>query len=214
MRLELPPGLTLYFARHGQTQANVAKLFSGEKNTPLTATGREQAREVGMVLRRELGARPAIAFVASPLQRACTTMEIVREALDLPREGYAIDARLQEIDLGRWDQLTQDQARALDPAYFDKRAADKWDVPALGGENYAQVAARLTSRRAWFSGPGAATWTCWTAPAARFPIRDRWANNPLCRTIASATCFASPPLAKAMGRRSAAWSMAARPASP
>ena len=145
MRLELPPGLTLYFARHGQTQANVAKLFSGEKNTPLTATGREQAREVGMVLRRELGARPAIAFVASPLQRACTTMEIVREALDLPREGYAIDARLQEIDLGRWDQLTQDQARALDPAYVDKRAADKWDVPALGGENYAQVAARLTA---------------------------------------------------------------------
>ena len=144
MSLELPPGLTLYFARHGQTEANLAKLFSGEKNTPLTATGREQAREVGMVLRRELGARPAIAFVASPLQRARTTMEIVRETLDLPREGYAIDARLQEIDLGLWDQLTHDQARALDPAYFDKREADKWDVPALGGENYAQVAARLT----------------------------------------------------------------------
>ena len=144
MSLELPPGLTLYFARHGQTEANLAKLFSGEKNTPLTTTGREQAREVGMVLRRELGAAPVITFVASPLQRARTTMEIVRETLDLPREGYAIDARLQEIDLGLWDQLTHDQARALDPAYFDKREADKWDVPALGGENYRQVAARLT----------------------------------------------------------------------
>jgi broad specificity phosphatase PhoE len=145
MSLELPAGLTLYFARHGQTEANLARLFSGKKNTPLTATGREQAREVGQVLLRELGARPTIAFVASPLQRARTTMEIVRETLGLPAQGYTVDARLQEIDLGLWDQLTQDQARALDPAYYDRRSSDKWDVPALGGENYAQVAQRLTA---------------------------------------------------------------------
>jgi broad specificity phosphatase PhoE len=142
--IELPAGLTLYFARHGQTEANLQKRFSGKKNTPLTDMGREQAQELGQVLRRELGARPAIAFVSSPLQRACTTMEIVRETLDLPRDGYATDPRIQEIDLGLWDQLTQDEARALDPAYYDRRKADKWDVPALGGENYRQVAQRLT----------------------------------------------------------------------
>jgi broad specificity phosphatase PhoE len=151
MSLELPPilqvpkGLTLYFARHGQTQANLAKLFSGKKDTPLTAMGREQAHELGQVLARELGVGPAIACVCSPLQRACTTMEIARESAGLPREGYTTDARLQEIDLGVWDQLTETQARDLDPAYFDRRKADKWDVPALGGENYAQVALRLTA---------------------------------------------------------------------
>jgi probable phosphoglycerate mutase len=145
MALELPAGLTLYFARHGQTQANLDRLFSGKKDTPLTDAGREQAREVGMVLRRELGAAPAIACVTSPLQRARTTMEIVRQTLGLPREGYDVDVRLQEIDLGQWDQLTEDQSRALDPAYYDRRKADKWDVPALGGENYAQVAQRLTA---------------------------------------------------------------------
>ena len=151
MSLELPPilqvpeGLTLYFARHGQTQANLAKLFSGKKNTPLTATGREQAHELGQVLARELGTAPAIACVCSPLQRACTTMEIARESAGLPAKGYTTDARLQEIDLGQWDQLTETQARDLDPAYFDRRKTDKWDVPALGGENYAQVALRLTA---------------------------------------------------------------------
>jgi broad specificity phosphatase PhoE len=149
MPLELAAGLTLYFSRHGETEANLAKRFSGKKNTPLTARGREQAHEIGQVLKRELGVRPALAFVASPLQRARTTMEIVREVLELPLEGYAVDPRIQEIDLGQWDQLTDNEARALDPAYYDRRVADKWDVPALGGENYAQVAARLTD---WLAG--------------------------------------------------------------
>jgi probable phosphoglycerate mutase len=144
MTLELKSGLTLYFSRHGETQANLQKRFSGKRDTPLSPRGREQAHEIGKVLERELGDKPAIAFVASPLQRARTTMEIVRETLKLPTSGYTTDARIQEIDLGQWDQLTDDEARALDPTYFAKRTADKWNVPALGGENYAHVAARLT----------------------------------------------------------------------
>jgi broad specificity phosphatase PhoE len=143
MPLELAGGLTLYFSRHGQTQANLEKRFSGKKDTPLTALGREQAHEIGLVLKRELGVRPSIACVASPLRRACATMEIARAVLELPLEGYATDPRIQEIDLGRWDQLTDAEARALDPAYYDQRAADKWNVPALGGEDYEDVATRL-----------------------------------------------------------------------
>jgi broad specificity phosphatase PhoE len=145
MPLELAAGLTLYFSRHGQTRANLEERFSGEKDAPLTALGREQAHEIGQVLKRELGIRPAIACVASPLQRARTTMEIARGVLELPLQGYTTDARIQEIDLGRWDQLTDDEARALDPAYYDRRANDKWNVPALGGEDYEDVAGRLTA---------------------------------------------------------------------
>ena len=144
MPLELPAGLTLYFARHGQTEANVEKRFSGKKNTPLTAQGREQAREIGLVLKRELGVRPDIACVSSPLNRARTTMEIARRVLELAEDGYTTDPRIQEIDLGQWDQRTDAEARALDPAYYDRRARDKWNVPALGGEDYEDVATRLT----------------------------------------------------------------------
>ena len=144
MPLSLAEGVTLYFARHGQTEANLAKRFSGKKDTPLTRLGREQAEEIGLVLKRELGGRPRVACVSSPLARARATMEIAREVLELPPDGYAVDPRIQEIDLGQWDQLTEAQARALDPAYYDRRARDKWNVPALGGESYAAVAARLT----------------------------------------------------------------------
>src|SRR5258706_3194974 len=143
MPLELPAGLTLYFARHGQTRANLEKRFSGKKDTPLTALGREQAHEIGQVLRRELGTRPTIACVASPLERARATMEIARGVLGLPAAGYATDPRIQEIDLGQSDQLTDAEARAIDSAYYDRRAGDKWNVPSLGGEDYEDVAARL-----------------------------------------------------------------------
>jgi probable phosphoglycerate mutase len=149
MSLELKAGVTLYLARHGQTQANLEKRFSGAKDTPLTALGLEQARAVGAVMRRTVGPRPALDFVSSPYARAETTMRIVRRSLDLPPDGFATDARLVEINLGLWDQLTDDEARALDPAAFDARGADKWDVHVPGGENYAEAAARAS---AWVEG--------------------------------------------------------------
>ncbi len=136
--------MTLYFARHGQTKANVEKRFSGDKDTPLTPLGLAQAQSLGAILQRE-GGGAGLDYVCSPLARARITMTIVRGVIGLPPDGYRIDARLEEIDLGAWDELTDDEARALDPALFARRSADKWDVPVPGGENYAQVAARAES---------------------------------------------------------------------
>jgi probable phosphoglycerate mutase len=144
MMLALPAGVTLCFARHGQTQANAEKRFSGFKDTPLTALGLEQAASVGHILKRELGTANGFAFVASPLARAMATMRIAREAMGLPADGFSTDNRLKEINLGIWDQLTDEEARAISPVLFDTRVADKWHVRVPGGENYADVAARLT----------------------------------------------------------------------
>jgi broad specificity phosphatase PhoE len=143
MALKLRDGLTLYFARHGETEANLKKQFSGVKDTPLTAKGESQARDIGRILVRALGPAPKLDYIASPLQRAKTTMQIVRETAALPRLGYHTDPRIQEIDLGIWDQLTDAEAKALDPEFFEKRSADKWHVRVPGGENYADVAHRL-----------------------------------------------------------------------
>jgi probable phosphoglycerate mutase len=144
MSLKLAGGLTLYFARHGQTQANVEKRFSGYKDTPLTALGRAQAGAVGEILRRELGTARGFAFVSSPLARAQTTMRIAREVMGLAPDDFSTDTRLKEINLGVWDQLTDDEARAQSPALFQQRGDDKWHVRVPGGENYAEVAARVT----------------------------------------------------------------------
>jgi broad specificity phosphatase PhoE len=144
MLLKLPDGITLYFARHGQTEANVARRFSGYKDTPLTPLGLQQAAQVGHILKRELGAASGFHFVCSPLARAVATMTIARQAMGLAPDGFATDNRLKEINLGVWDQLTDEEARAVSPILFETRGNDKWHVRVPGGENYAEVAARVS----------------------------------------------------------------------
>jgi probable phosphoglycerate mutase len=147
MALHLREDVTLYFCRHGETEANVQLRFQGRTvDTPLTPRGREQAHAVAQSL-KDVAANPAaLAYVCSPLQRARTTMEIIRSDLGLAPTDYTADPRLQEINLGAWDGLTDAEAKALDPAMFEKRGNDKWNVRVPGGgENYADVAARAES---------------------------------------------------------------------
>jgi broad specificity phosphatase PhoE len=140
--LALPPGVTLYFARHGETEANVAHRFQGRTlDTPLTALGRDQAAALAAILKTRVDDPARLSFVSSPLARARATMEIVRAGLGL--EGpWATDARIVEIDLGTWDGQTDTEASAADPAFYELRTFDKWNVAPPGGETYADVAAR------------------------------------------------------------------------
>lgn len=149
MALSLKSGLSLYIARHGETEANVAGRFQGQTiNTPLTHKGIQQVHGIAQIMRRESDLA-ILAHVSSPLARACTTMEIVLSDNGLPGDDYTTDARIIEIDLGAWDGLTKAEARALDPAAYDAREADKWNVKSLDGrENYSAVARRAES---WIS---------------------------------------------------------------
>jgi len=143
MSLSLAQGLTLYFCRHGETEANVERRFQGHtRDTPLTAKGIEQARGIARILAHEMPDFARLAFVSSPLERAQATMRFIREALGLTADGYAIDPRTVEINLGEWDGLTLQDVRALDPVAYEVRTADKWNVRVPGGENYADVARR------------------------------------------------------------------------
>jgi broad specificity phosphatase PhoE len=146
MALELADGLTLYFCRHGETEANVEGLFQGlTVDTPLTARGEKQARRIGKILKRHLKEPADLAYVSSPLPRARKTMSIIRGKLDLPPRKFTTDKRLVEINLGAWDGLTHKQARAENPKLYARREADKWSVRTPGGENYADVAKRAKS---------------------------------------------------------------------
>ena len=144
MALEVPAGLTLYFCRHGETEANVDKRFQGHSiDTPLTENGVAQAQAIGGLLR---GLNPNdLEWVSSPLERAQATIELIRDAMDLAMDGYRLDPRLIEIDLGAWDGLTAQEAEARYPQAFAARVKDKWNVNVPGGENYASVAQRVTS---------------------------------------------------------------------
>ena len=148
----------LYFIRHGETEWNVLGKLQGTIDVPLNDRGREQSANAATILAgllaRDGRQASSFDFVASPLRRARETMEIVRRALQLPPQQYAVDDRLREIAYGKWEGLTMEQAEERDPEVFAKRLADKWVVAAPGGESYAAVQARVSD---WYAGLGADT---------------------------------------------------------
>jgi broad specificity phosphatase PhoE len=143
---------TIYYIRHGETAWNVEGKLQGVQDIPLNDLGRKQAANSGAILAdlfaRDGRSEASLAFVASPLGRARTTMELVRGRLKLPPDQYAIDDRLREIGYGDWEGSTLKQMQAQDPVVFAERQADKWTVPPPGGESYAEVQARVTD---WYS---------------------------------------------------------------
>jgi broad specificity phosphatase PhoE len=144
MALELPKGLTLYFARHGQTVANIEGRFQGRTiDTPLTDLGLKQAKALGTIMKREVSDLARLDRVVSPMNRAKQTMRIALSAFEPPPLDFRTDDRILEINLGAWDGLTAAEARALDPSAYERRESNKWTVRVPGGgENYADVAAR------------------------------------------------------------------------
>jgi broad specificity phosphatase PhoE len=145
------PAPTIYYIRHGETAWNAAGRFQGSQDIPLNDLGRTQAVAAGGIL-ANLVARDgrevsSLAFVASPLDRARLTMELVRGTLQLPPDDYAIDDRLREIGYGRWEGLTLPEMELHDATTFAARSEDKWAVAAPAGESYASVTLRM---REWF----------------------------------------------------------------
>ncbi len=145
------PTPTIYYLRHGETDWNRTGRLQGTLDIPLNELGRRQAvqagRILGLLLARNGHDKNKLAFVASPLGRARTTMELARGELGLPPAEYGLDDRLREIGYGAWEGRTLAESETLDPELFARRQFDKWTVGAPGGETYASVQLRM---RDWY----------------------------------------------------------------
>ncbi len=141
------PTPTIYYIRHGETSWNAAGRLQGVQDVPLNDLGRKQAAHAGNILAdlfvRDGRDRSSLVFVASPLGRARSTMELVRGAMKLPPADYALDDRLREIGYGQWEGSTLAEMQVRDPVLFTKRQTEKWTVSPPGGESYVQVQARM-----------------------------------------------------------------------
>jgi broad specificity phosphatase PhoE len=124
--------------RHGQTPWNEAGRWQGHADPGLTALGRSQAKEVAQTI-TALTDRAWSRIVASDLERARQTAAAVASALSLPVEE---DARLRELDVGRWSGLTRAEIESLDPETL--RAFERGE-PAIrpgGGESRIEIRER------------------------------------------------------------------------
>lgn len=136
-----PP--TIYYLRHGQTLWNIEHRLQGALDSPLSELGRAQALANAETLLEAVPNLHALPFVSSPLGRARATMEIIRERIGLPKEGYSVDARLAETRFGDWEGLTMKEIRSKFAEDWDERQRVKWTHTPPGGESIEQTAARL-----------------------------------------------------------------------
>jgi len=134
-----------FIARHGETVFNAAGRMQGDTaHTPLTRAGFAQAEAMGEALRARLGARPKLDLWASDTGRALQTLAVIAEHLELDWHEARTDARLGEIDIGRWSGRYYRDVVAEAGPIID-RTTLLFSVRPPGGEWYDGIAARLRS---------------------------------------------------------------------
>jgi len=136
----------IYLFRHGETVWNAEKRAQGYLDSPLTETGRAQARAMGRTLAQELaraGYAPGHVVVrASPLGRVRETLALAAEEAGLVHDDACHDHRLREMSWGDWDGLIGPEIEARWPGALAARRLDHWNYSPPNGESYIAVAER------------------------------------------------------------------------
>jgi len=119
--------------RHGQTEPNVLKVCSNN-HYPLTEEGRKQALATAEKLK---GERIDL-IIASDYIRTKETAEIVAEKIGIDSSKVIFDQRLQEINVGEFDNKP-----IADYRVFFSGVTERMTKRPIGGENLTDVKKRV-----------------------------------------------------------------------
>jgi broad specificity phosphatase PhoE len=122
-----PDPTRLVIARHGETEWSRTGQHTGRTDIPLTDLGREEARQLGVVLAGRRFSR----VLSSPLSRAAETARLAGFA-----DRVELDDDLQEWDYGAYEGRTRVDIAAEIPGWT------VWSQPIVGGESLEALAAR------------------------------------------------------------------------
>ncbi|MGI9292459.1 MAG: histidine phosphatase family protein, partial [Pseudomonadales bacterium] len=127
----------LLFIRHGETPANIDKVWHGQIDTPLSAKGCQQVEALGRHFHKVM--QPDVIY-ASPLQRARITAESIAQA-----QGMAVDLEpdLMEFHIGEWENISY--SRLHHELGFFKSMMEDENFRTPGGESRSDATQRFTS---------------------------------------------------------------------
>ena len=123
-----------YLMRHGQIKANRSGHWHGSTDSPLTFTGRRQAKRAS----KHVAALNCTAVYASPLDRCQHTARLVTKGTQL--EVQVVDD-LQEMSIGQWEGISL-QALHDEHDLFTNLQDPDYKPPE--GESLRTVASRVT----------------------------------------------------------------------
>lgn len=129
--------------RHGITDWNHSGRFQGQADIPLNDRGVAQAAAAA----HTLAGFGITRIVSSDLIRAQATAQALSGACALP---FTTDPRLQEINVGSWVGLVNDEVAALEPTFWDDLRAGRDFRRSPTGETAAETATRVSGAiREW-----------------------------------------------------------------
>ena len=112
-----------YMIRHGETEANAARIMAGMLDSPLTERGREQARNVQRVV-ETLHIKPS-RIIHSHLSRARDTASIINQALNIP---MVEDPDYAEMHAGDWEGAPYEDCNLLFKGWTDPPGGEPYQA--------------------------------------------------------------------------------------
>lgn len=128
--------MRLWLIRHGETEANVAGLYSGHSPTPLTAKGLAQAQTLHGLLQ----AVPFDHVLCSELERARHTAQRVLENRDIPVHTTSL---LNEMFFGDWEMRHHRDLTREDPESYAAWCTDWQNAVPTNGEGFQAFSLRV-----------------------------------------------------------------------
>ena len=131
---------TIYLFRHGQTEYNAAKMFTGQSESKLTPEGIVQAKNLGMLLKDK---RITIGYTSSLARAQDTLKEVLAHHPECQKT--LIDNRITERSYGILEgHYHQEAIDKYGQAQFDQWHRG-WTDKVEGGESLADVEVRVST---------------------------------------------------------------------
>ena len=130
--------MKIYLIRHGQTTANAEKKYLGRGSSPFTTLGLEQNADA---LSKLNGAKIDVIY-SSPSGRC---MSSANEYAECKRVQVITDTRLSEVDFGKFEGLTWQEAKESYPIEFKDFCEDPNSYTFPEGESQKRLDERTLS---------------------------------------------------------------------
>ena len=128
--------MRLWLVRHGETEANVAGLYSGHAPTPLTERGIAQAQSLSGLLRNV----PFDNVLCSELERARHTTQLILAERDVP---VRVMPELNEMFFGDWEMRHHRDLAREDAENYAVWCNDWQNATPTNGEGFQAFSQRV-----------------------------------------------------------------------
>ena len=130
----------IYLVRHGQSEANVSRRFSGITDVELTETGILQAVSAG----KKLKGKTIYKIFSSPLKRAKNTAELIADEIGFNKKDIIIENRLTEVNFGIFENLTWEEIVKMYADEIENWIKFKHKYKFPKGEGYDDIIDRVS----------------------------------------------------------------------